>query len=356
MYTLGLGLTLNKIPTSKSSFGDPAFIISILSDGAGAFTIPTNSGTYNYDVEVVGGSTFTGNTGNFQVTGLTPSTAYDLRITGAFPQIYFNNTAVDRTRITAVKNWGSQVWSSMNNAFWGCTNLNGAAATDAPNLSSVTDMSQMFLSATSFNQDIGNWDVSNVTSMSQMFGGATSFNQDINSWNVGSVTTMFQMFISTNYNQNIGSWNVGSVMNFSGMFRSSASFNQNIGNWDVSSATNMSLMFRDASSFDGAIENWNVGSVSTIEQMFRGASSFDRNLGNWDVRSVTNATDFMRTVSISTVNYDGTLIGWAALSTPTAGLTISFGSSQYTNSGVALAARNTLTTTYTWNITDGGGI
>ena len=64
----------------------------------------------------------------------------------------------------------------------------------------------------------------------------------------------------------------------------------------------------------------------------------------------------MRTLTISTVNYDGTLIGWAALSTPSTGVPISFGSSQYTNSGAALAARNTLTTTYTWNITDGGGI
>ena len=43
-------------------------------------------------------------------------------------------------------------------------------------------------SGTSFNQPIGNWDVSSVTDMGFMFYGATAFNQDLSSWSVDGVT------------------------------------------------------------------------------------------------------------------------------------------------------------------------
>jgi surface protein len=46
----------------------------------------------------------------------------------------------------------------------------------------------MFYDATSFNQDISNWDVRNVTDMSSMFRDATSFNGDVSSWDVSKVT------------------------------------------------------------------------------------------------------------------------------------------------------------------------
>ncbi len=49
---------------------------------------------------------------------------------------------------------------------------------------------QYMFSSTTFNQDIGDWDVSQVTNMSYMFDSADSFNQDIGNWDVSQVTNM----------------------------------------------------------------------------------------------------------------------------------------------------------------------
>ena len=58
---------------------------------------------------------------------------------------------------------------------------------DIPNLSNVTNMSNMFYNAQTFNQDIGSWNTENVTSMYSMFYGAQTFNQNLSSWCVSQI-------------------------------------------------------------------------------------------------------------------------------------------------------------------------
>ena len=58
------------------------------------------------------------------------------------------------------------------------------------NMSRVTNLSNAFYGAISFNEDISGWDVSSVSDASNMFKGAENFNQNISGWNVINVVTM----------------------------------------------------------------------------------------------------------------------------------------------------------------------
>ncbi len=65
-------------------------------------------------------------------------------------------------------------------------------------------MGDMFYRS-SFNQPIGNWDVSRVTDMSWMFY-QSEFNQPIGNWDVRNVTDLDWMFRSSKFNQPINEW------------------------------------------------------------------------------------------------------------------------------------------------------
>jgi surface protein len=289
------------------------------SSNATSLTIGTaTSGSVSYSwKELPSGTpvngTFSGTSLN--ITGLPSGKTIELRISPTnFQRIHIANTG-DKMRLTEVKQWGTTAWTSFQNAFFGCENLN-ITATDIPNLAGVQRMDQMFQTC------------KNLSTV-----------PNINSWNTSNIENMASLFNNCNkFNENISGWNTSKVISMSQMFRSAWIFNQNIGNWNTSKVTTMWYMFNLAGAFNQDISGWNTGSVTNMSSLFEWASAFNQNLGNWSLNSSVTLDKMLDKSGLSCANYEATLIGWNSQSVN--GRTL--GASGLNYGGNATAARANL--------------
>ena len=339
------------------------------SSGDNQISIPTNSDTYtyNYSVDWGDGTTDTNISGDANHTYASAGT-YTVKVFGEFPQVKFTRSGYtagspeisyqplnDNLKLLSIEQWGTISWSSMEGSFTSCSNLE-LNATDTPNLINVNSMQQMFLGAIkSSNGNINNWDVSTITNMTQLFN-ESGFNSNIGNWNVSNVTTMSSMFSAkvgeiNPFNQDISNWDVSNVTTMYHMFSHAKNFNQDISLWDVSSVTDMMGMFFNTTAFNQDLSSWNTSNVTNMYAMFDNATNFDQNLSSWDVSNVTDMSSMFSNVTLSTQNYDALLTGWSNQSLEN-NVVFDGGNSQY--SSVSSSARQTLTDTFSWTITDGG--
>ncbi|HEY0045539.1 MAG TPA: BspA family leucine-rich repeat surface protein [Flavobacterium sp.] len=285
-----------------SLVGFGQFITTWNTGATNKITVPTTGTGYNYTATIALLetpqtiiTTLTNVSGNAVFSDLAMNTSYQVKITGNFPRIYINNGG-ERFKLKAVTQWDNIAWTSFNKAFFGCTGLN-VTASDVPILSGVTDTSQMFQYCSTLNgpANINSWNMSTITDVSNMFVGATIFNQNIGNWNTGAVTNMSGIFANTvAFNQDIGSWNTASVTNMSSVFAGAKAFNQNIGNWNTASGTTMEYMFQGATAFNQSLNNWNTALVANMGNMFYGATIFNGEIGSWNTESVTNMESMFR--------------------------------------------------------------
>jgi surface protein len=140
----------------------------------------------------------------------------------------------------------------------------------------------MFDSSSFNNSSINSWGINNTSSvtMAGMFRN-TPFNQDISGWDVSSVTNMRNMFQSNiSFNQPIGIWDVSSVTLMNDMFFNSDSFNQDISAWQISQATNLNNLMTNATglstaNYDALLIAWDAqGAMSYSGTVNFGGSKY----------------------------------------------------------------------------------
>ena len=192
--------------------------------GATQLSIGTStSGTVSYSWTEVspgtasGSGTFSGST--LTITGLPTGATIRLRISRTNFKRILLNASTDRVRLLDIEQWGTTAWENMQNAFFGCSNLN-ITAIDIPNLDSMstTRMDQMFQDCRKLSSipNINSWNVSKITVMTSLFNGCTLFNQNIGNWNIVKVVGMVNMLNNcgmdcSNYSATLIGWSTQST-------------------------------------------------------------------------------------------------------------------------------------------------
>lgn len=182
--------------------------------------------------------------------------------------------------------------------------------------STLTEMSQLFLYATAFNNGCGagvftcplTWNTSNITDMGGLFQGAEDFNQAVTSfdvWDVTSFDTMFAGAIAFNNGcapadttcpMEFTGGNSASLTSVASMFEGAIVFNQNIASWDTADVTTMHYAFSEAAAFNNGCAdgdytcplNWNTHLVTNMNNTLRLAIKFNQSVSFWDTSLVTD--------------------------------------------------------------------
>ena len=341
----------------QGSNPDFVFTVRTTSDNE-TFTIPTYvAGSYDCTISYGDGTadgTMTAWGDDSRQHEYAVAGDYTITVSGLFTRMRFNNLG-DKLKIIDVSNWGANIWDSDQlGAFYGCLNMT-VTATDEMNVSSVTNMQQMFRGCESMTSLITtNWDVSNVTTMVQAFRDCSLLSVlDTSLWDVTSLTNLFGFLEQSELaNPDVSNWVTTSLTSIGFAFRFAFSANPDVSGWDVSGVTSMQQAF-EKSAFSGIdLSSWDTSSLTNLLATFQNATSADPDVSGFDVTGVTTAAAMFNGSGFSQTNYDLLLVAWEAQAVQD---TVSFhaGSAKY-GAGAPATARADLIADNSWSITDGG--
>lgn len=268
-----------------------------------SITVPMVGGLYDIDWD---------NDGTFDQFGRSGMTTHDygvagirtIRIRGNYNSIRFAAIS-DSRKLKSIDQWGTNAWTSMENAFYGATELE-VHATDTPDFSSVTSMAGMFSGARKANPDTSAWDTSAVKNMAAMFSGARKASPDTSAWNTSAVTDMSYMFSSASIaNPDTSAWDTSEVKNMKGMFQGANLATPDTRLWNTSKVTDMSAMFNYAFSANPDTSRWDTSMVTDMSDMFQGAISASPDTGDWNTASVTDMSYMFKGASAADPDTSG---------------------------------------------------
>jgi surface protein len=164
------------------------------------------------------------------------------------------------------------------------------------------DAGGMFFNTPVFDQDISNWKFSKNAvgefSISQMFDNAVVFNNggspNINNWDFSAIAPtsnyggFYYMFSNAqSFNQPIGNWDVSNIGDMEGMFKNAISFNQDLSSWVTTNTTSTKEMFMYSLAFNNGGQPMPLGDMFPIlgdaSFMFYGAQAFDQDISGTNV-------------------------------------------------------------------------
>jgi len=317
----------NQFATIIENIDLPMIIEITVSDGD-TFTVPfTSGGVYSGSIDYGDGNvkTFSAYNSSGCSNTYTLGGVYNVLIYGIFPKFQVNNGA-SRLYLTDIIQFGTNEFKYLN--FYNSELLVNVSCADTPNMRTTGNLQSLFrdtASILSFN-NIENWDTSKVATFTDCFRGALNFSADLSLWSGASAASL-QKF---------------------GNNADSLSFD--INNLLTSAVTNCNEAFSANDAFNGDVSAVDCSSVTNFNSMFLNATLFNQSLASWDISAATNMTSMLGNTSMSDANWDATLNAWAALPTPPSSITISC---KATHTAAANAAYTTLTTTYSWTITEG---